>query len=248
MPLIGFNHVSQLTKKGKYLTNLKELLVNNHLPILKQSYLEKDIDIIRLYDSFMANKLKGYIMTLKVFQKHLKFINNDTKLNNVFIRYEKSKNTKLDPLTRKGILIDFVPILSDLEKSIIEINGYKIITYSNSPNKTKILKALDMGLIYRVRYECESKFSKVCQKLSIYDFDILLLVIDLYVLLLAEIPDIFDYLPHINKLIMDSLELDENQFMIFKKLLINGKYKIGIGGSFHLGEIIKKYCMLLNKQ
>jgi hypothetical protein len=46
---------------------------------------------------------------------------------------------------------------------------------------------------------------------------------------------------------MNELNLDEKQFDVLKNLLINGKYKIGIGGSFHLGEIIKKYCMLLNK-
>jgi hypothetical protein len=247
MPLIGFNYVNPITKKGKYLTNMRELLVNNHIPHLKNIFSLNDKSILELYDSFMANSLKGYIAVLKIFQKHLKYINNDTKLNNVFIRHVKNKNPELNPLRNQGIIVDFVPLLSDLEKSIIEVNGYKIITYSNSPKKTKILKALDIGLIYRVRYECESKFNKVCQKLTIYDFDILLLVIDFYILLLAEIPNIFDYLPLTNKMIIESLKLDENQFSVFKKLLINGKYKIGMGGSFHLGEIIKKYCMLLNK-
>ena len=46
---------------------------------------------------------------------------------------------------------------------------------------------------------------------------------------------------------MDMLNLDQYKFDIYKKLLILGKYKIGMGGSFHLGEIIKKYCKLLNK-
>jgi hypothetical protein len=247
MPLIGFNYVNPITKKGKYLTNLRELLVNNHIPHLKNIFSSDDKSIMELYDSFMANNLKGYITVLKILQKHLKYINNDTKLNNVFIRHVKNKNSELNALRNQGIIVDFVPLLSDLEKSIIEVNGYKIITYSNSPRKTKILKVLDIGLIYKVRYECESSFNKVCQKLSIYDFDILLLVFDFYILLLAEIPDIFNYLPSTNQLIMDELNLDEKQFDVLKNLLINGKYKIGMGGSFHLGEIIKKYCMLLNK-
>lgn len=247
MPLIGFNYVNPITKKGKYLTNLRELLVNNHIPYLKNIFSSNDKSILELYDSFMSNSLKGYIAVLKILQKHLKYINNDTKLNNVFIRHVKNKNPELNPLRNQGIIVDFVPLLSDLEKSIIEVNGYKIITYSNSPRKTKILKVLDIGLIYKVRYECESSFNKVCQKLSIYDFDILLLVFDFYILLLSEISDIFNYLPLTNQLIMNELNLDEKQFDVLKNLLINGKYKIGMGGSFHLGEIIKKYCMLLNK-
>jgi hypothetical protein len=247
MPLIGFNYTNPITKKEKYLTNMRELLVNNHIPHLKNIFSSDDKSIMELYDSFMANSLKGYIMVLKIFQKHLKYINNDTKLNNVFIRHVKKKNPELNPLRNRGIVVDFVPLLSDLEKSIIEVNGYKIITYSNSPRKTKILKVLDIGLIYKVRYECESSFTKVCQKLSIYDFDILLLVFDFYILLLSEIRNIFDYLPLTNQLIMNELNLNEIQFVVLKNLLINGKYKIGMGGSFHLGEIIKKYCMFLNK-
>ena len=38
MPLIGFNYVNPITKKDKYLTNLMELLVNNHIPHLKNIF------------------------------------------------------------------------------------------------------------------------------------------------------------------------------------------------------------------
>lgn len=232
---------------------MNELIVNNHIPILKNflnninvSRNEKD-NFMDLYDKFMYSKLNGYFDTVKIFQKYLHFINNDTKLNNVFIKNEKNTDTTLEPLKKEGIIIDFTPLLTDLEKSVIEINGHKIITYSNSPIKSKILHSIDVGLIYNVRYECNSQFNKICPKLTIYDFDILLLTTDLYILLLKASQDIFNYLSKTNKLIMKILNLDERKFEIYKKLLINGRYNIGMGGSFHLGEIIKKYCKLLNK-
>ena len=247
MPLVGFNYFNPNTQKNKYITNMNELIVNNHIPILRNILKDQKYKLMELYDHFLSAKLKGYFETLKIVQHHLHFINNDTKLNNVFVNYDKNDDDNLLPLSNEGIIIDFTPLLSDLEKSLIEINGHKIITYANSPIKTKVLRSLDIGLIYNVRYECESGFNKICHNLSIYDFDILLLTTDLYILLLGLSRNIFEYLPLTNKLVMDMLNLDQYKFDIYKKLLILGKYKIGMGGSFHLGEIIKKYCKLLNK-
>jgi hypothetical protein len=247
-PLVGFNYNDSITKKNKYITNMNELLVNNHIPALKKILKDDNTDLINLYDHLLSTKLKEYFETLKIAQNYLHFINNDTKLNNVFVKYQKNDDKSLTPLINQGLITDFVPLLSDLEKSLIEINGHKIITYSNSPIKSKILHSLDIGLIYNVRYECESGFNKICQKLSIYDFDILLLTTDLYILLLGLSKNIFEYLPRTNKLVMEVLNLEQDKFDIYKKLLVLGNYKIGIGGSFHLGEIIKKYCKLLNKE
>jgi hypothetical protein len=246
MPLVGFNYVNPTTKQEKYLTNFIDLLFYNHIPILKKAYSENDTHIFELYDSFLCNSLLNYITVIKILQKYLGYMNTDIKLDNVFIRYEKNKDVSLNPLRDRGLLIDLVLLLSDLDKSTIEINNIKILADHNYLQK--LLKMINIGFTNDIRHSCKSNFDKVCKNISIYDFDILSVYINVYAVLLNEIPNIFNYLPKTNKLVMESVNLDDNKFDVLKKLLIHGHYKLKSGPvSFRLGQIIKKYCMLLNK-
>jgi hypothetical protein len=247
MPLVGFNYVNPDTKKNNYLTNFLDLMIYNHLPLLKIANSNNDIQIFELYDSLLFNNILKYTQVIKILQNHLKYINTDIKFSNIFIRYEKNKDSSLNHLRDKGFLIDFNLLLADLDKSIIEMNGTKIL--ANPAIIHKLLKLINIGFSNNSRYSCNPNFSKVCKNISIYDFDILSIFIHLYAILLEYVPNIFNYLNKTNKLAMELLNLDENKFDILKKLLINGKYKLAktFGVSFLLGEIIKKYCMLLNK-
>jgi hypothetical protein len=246
MPLVGFNYVNPTTKQEKYLTNFVDLLFYNHIPILKKAYSDDDKHIFELYDIFLCNSLSNYINVIKILQKYLNYMNTDIKLDNVFIRHEKNKDLSLSPLRDKGLLIDLVLLLSDLDKSTIEINDKKILSDHNYLQK--LLKMVNVGFTNDIRHSCKSNFSKVCKNISIYNFDILSVYINVYAVLLNEIPNIFNYLPKTNKLVIESANLDDNKFDVFKKLLINGRYKLKSGPvSFRLGQIVKKYCMLLNK-
>ncbi len=251
MPLIGFDYIDQKTKKHKYLTNLKELFLHNHLPILSKAFIDGDLNTFKLYDTFLSNSLNGYILAIKILQKHFNYINTDTKLDNIFIKYEKNEDESLNPLREKGLLIDCVFLLTDLEKSIIEINDYKIVTDHNKLTKIyeRLLNFVNRGFTYKVRHNCDfSKFNSICKGISIYDFDILIVIIDLYINLLRNIGNVFDYLPLTNNLINKSLNLDVYKFNILKNLLISESSKFTIfRNATYMGSVVKKYCILLNK-
>lgn len=248
MPLVGFNYVNPYTKKNNYLTNFYDLMIHNHLPLLKIANNNNDIQLFELYDNLLFNNISKYIQVIKILQKHLKYINTDVKFSNIFIRYEKNNDSSLNNLRDKGFLIDFNLLLADLDKSIIEVNDTKIL--ADPKIMSKLLKLINIGFSNNLRHSCNPNFTKICKNMSIYDFDILSIFINLYIILLEYVPNIFNYLNKINKLAMEVLNLNDNKFDVLKKFLINKKYKLSAttGISFWLGEIIKNYCILLNKQ
>jgi hypothetical protein len=236
-------------KYVRYITNFRELLVINHLPVLEKLMKSKnndDHDIILLYDKFMSTVVDSYLNTIKILQKHINYINTDTKLTNTFVKYHKCKCPEFQILKENGFIIDFVLILSDLEKSTFELNGHKIITYPRSPAKVALLSFIGQGLLHNVRYSCTPKFDKLCPQLSIYDFDILLFVIDLYAFYLRAAPNMLDYLESTSRTIINILDSTPRKFAILKEILVKNKYKINKHYASILNYIITKYCKALN--
>ena len=233
----------------RYITNFRELFVINHLPILDKLMKSKNItdhNIISLYDKFMSTIVESYLNTIKILQKHIKYINTDVKLTNTFVKYHKCKCPEFTKLKEHGFIIDFVLILSDLEKSTYEINGYKIITYPRYPSKILLYNILGQGLMYEARYNCTPKFNKLCPQLSIYDFDILLFVIDLYAFYLRAAPNMLDYMENTSHVIIKILNSTPRKFAILKAILEKNKYKINKHYASILNYIIIKYCKALN--
>lgn len=236
-------------KYVRYITNFRELLVINHLPILEKLMKSKNIadhDIILLYDKFMATIVESYLNTIKILQKYIKYINTDSKLTNTFVKYNKCKCPEFAALKEHGFIIDFKLILSDLEKSTYEINGYKIITYPRHPSKIILYKLIGQGLLHDVRYSCTPKFDKICPQLTIYDFDILLFVIDLYAFYLRAAPNMLDYMETTSHVIIKILNSTPRKFAILKNILQKNKYTINQHYASILNYIIIKYCKALN--
>ena len=238
IPLIG---ISTIYKGIQYrITNLRELLDINHLELLKKSIITKRDDILAKYDVFITDKISSYIKVINILQKYLSFVNTDVKLTNVFIQETKANiPSKYGILEKYGFITNFECIISDLEKTSIHIGKYKIITRARSPLKVKILTKIGKGLAYDVRYMCDD-YIKSCEKISIMDFDILSLIIDLLVQLLRLDSDFMKYIPQFSGMIKKFI--NPNLYNTLLEILKNGKYRIDKNYSYHISNIIFELC------
>ena len=92
-----------------------------------------------------------------------------------------------------------------------------------------------MGLAYDVRYTCND-YIKSCEQISIMDFDILSLIIDLLVQLLRLDSDFMKYIPEFSMMIQTFI--NPNLYNTLLEMLINGKYRIDKNYSYHISNII----------
>lgn len=116
---------------NKLLTNLFEILINNHIPILKKAIKNNDLKILEIYNKFIVSLLSDYSRVLLVLQKYINYINTDVKLNNVFIKSVKNENPLYNKLRDQGFLIDFIVIVADLDKSFFISIIYKLYPKMN---------------------------------------------------------------------------------------------------------------------
>ena len=90
------------------------------------------------------------------------------------------------------------------------------------------------------------KHTHVYTSISIYDFDILLFVIDLYAFYLRAAPNMLDYLESTSRIIINILDSTPRKFAILKEILVKNKYKINKHYAIIINYIITKYCKALN--
>jgi hypothetical protein len=218
---------------------MRQLLDKNHSKLLKKAILEKRNDILNEYDKFIAKKINSYLEVLRLLQKYLYYVNSDIKLTNIFIK--KSSNQETDILSKYGFITNFETIMADLEKSSININHLKITTEPSLLFKFVIplSKLIRKGLVYDVRYGCNTKM-KTCSKIDILDYDVLSVVIDLFVQLITIKTDILDDFTELSKCIISYL--GNTMFTKLKHILEEGKYKINGNYSLKIGNIISKLC------
>jgi hypothetical protein len=236
MPLIGIKYNNQL------ITNMRELLDMNHNSLLKKVIHNDDKDIFTAYDIFISKKINEYLETIRILQKHLQFINSDVKLNNIFIKETQTNNNnskEYDKLNQYGFITNFELILSDLEKSSININNIKITTKPRLPLKVMLFSLINMGFVYDVRYSCDMTMKK-CSSINIMDFDIICMIIDLLVQLIRIDKNILNKLPELCKLLLNFI--GANVFFKLKKIIEKGNYKIDKNYSYLIGKIIIKIC------
>jgi hypothetical protein len=175
-PKIGF------TYNDKMLTNLLDIVFNNHIPILKELIKNDEMEIIELYNRFMIYLFEDYIRVIKLLHKYINYVNTDVKLNNVFVRKSDNKNPQFEKLRQYGFLIDFVLLLSDMDKSFCYIN--KNIKIMANSDISKLKKAgfflFNMNMINNIRFKCDYNFNKKCNHLSIKNLDLFFLITDFY--------------------------------------------------------------------
>ena len=239
--LVGMNYVDESHKKH-FMTNLRDIINLNHLPFLKKALDENNTEILKLYDEFIAENLSSLFNVFKILQKNLNYINGDSKFENIFIKSQKNTKSKFNKLREYGFVIDYILLLSDLEKSIITINNNKFLTYY-SENIPYILAVLGgYKLIRNFRHSCIFKMTKICPKLLTNDLDILCIIIELYTKLISINENFLNNIPKINQLPKQFLSVKHNDFEKIIKILIKGKYNLNLRTSLKLSKIITKIC------
>ena len=259
LPLVGINFIKTINKLQTpiYATNIKELITHNHNIILSTLLHNTNTNtntkstnqkILNLYDEFMAEHIESIYKVFRILQKHISFMHTDLKLANIFVKYDKCNNKKFNILRDYGFYIDFVLIVGDLEKSVYTLNNYKILPQRPHALKYMLLKTFTIPLHAYIQYECNTlKYDKVCSKITMHNFDLLLFIIDLFILYKHIDIDISSIFTNIKNIIKQNLTITESQFnmlldMINKKEYINVD-KISI---LTLSKIIAKYCKALS--
>ena len=243
MPLVGMNYIDKNNKDKKhFMTNLTDIMNLNHLPFFKKALNENNTEMLSLYDEFLAESLSSLFNVFKILQKNLNYINADSKLDNIFIKSQKNTKSKFNKLREYGFIIDYILLLSDLEKSIITINNNKFLTYydKNVPYFIAVLGGFK--LIRNLRHSCNFKITKICPKLIIDDLDILCIIIDLYTRFININENFLNNLSKTNQLHKQFLSIKNKDFEKLVKILINGKYNFKSGMSLKLSKIITKIC------
>lgn len=244
-PLIG------LVYKDYNFTNLQEVIINNHMPILVDAIKNNNEKLIKTYDEYITNQLfVPLFRCLIILQNKLHFINSDLKLANVFIKKQDNKIKKYDVLRDKGFIVDIIPIIADLDKGSVIVNNNKILpSMTVSLIVDKLRSMAGYGILYNVRHNCEDTFTRErCGKMNIYDFDMITAVFDLYARLykqeLINNVEIRRNLPTFNLFVMNMLDLNDKDFQLIWKTIKDSS--IGKSTNIRLGtilsKIIGKYC------
>jgi hypothetical protein len=246
MPLVGLEYIEENNKnknKKHFITNVRDMINLNHIPFLKKALDENNTEILKLYDEFIAESLYSLFNVFKILQKNLNYINADAKLENIFIKSQKNTKSKFNKLREYGIQIDYVLLLSDLEKSRINIENLKFLTYDNYnfiPNF--IVKFIGYQMIRSVRHSCNFKMTKICPKLILNDFDILCLIIDLYTRLIRIDENFLNNTPKITELYKKFLSIKDIDYKKLVKILTENKYNLNTTITRKISKIITQIC------
>lgn len=244
MPLVGIKYIdiNITNQKTYFMTNLTNIMKINHTPFLKKAFNENNSKILKLYDEFMYNSLSSLFKALKILQKKINYINSDCKFDNIFLKSHKNTTSKFNELREYGFVIDYILLLSDLEKSNITINNNKFISYYGQKIPYFISGLGGYKLIRDVRHLCDLKMEKLCPKLIINDFDILCIIIQLYINFLNININFLNYIPKINELHKEFLSINHTDYQKLVNILIKGKYNLEKYLPFKLSRILTKLC------
>lgn len=198
--------------QNKYMTNVSEVLKFNHLPKIK-----KNKNLIDKYQLYLISKvIRPLDDILLMLHKKIKFYHTDFKLDNVFIKEHNIRG--YETLKEKGLFLNFIPLLSDLDKSRISLRGKKILPIDDKKRISKIGKILGYEPLLSLRYDCRIKYGKEkCIKFRSEDFDILLIFINIYLLLyIFELNDLFEIL---DDYVKNRFSFKEDDMIKFKQVI-----------------------------
>lgn len=178
---IGINY------KNNFLTNLNKIFKLN-LSLLKN---EKE-EVKKLYQKFLINNVFIPLRkVLKILRKEVNFIHTDFKLDNIFVKSEKIKG--YDLLRNKGFIVDFIPLISDLDKSRLKLGKTKILALDSDKHISFLGNVFNFEPITNIRYKCNIEYGyKKCKKIKNEDFDFLAFFINSYIVNKKEEFDLLD--------------------------------------------------------
>jgi hypothetical protein len=156
------------------------------------------------------------------------------------VKESKNTNNKFNKLRDLGIMIDFVFILSDMEKSYCYLNGIKIMSdQKKSPFKSKVLSILKLNYLEKIRFGCKYNFEEKCN-ISIDKFDILTIVIDLYTIFIKKINN----LDKLDKYFINNLEITSELFEKLKSLIKKNLFLHYANRDIHIRRTLYNFCLL----
>lgn len=226
---IGLNY------KNNFLTNLNKIFKLN-LSLLKD---EKE-EVKKLYQKFLINNIFIPIRKiLKILRKEINFIHTDFKLDNIFVKSEKIKG--YDLLRNKGFIVDFIPLISDLDKSRVKLGKTKILALDNTKYISFLGNVFNFEPITHIRYKCNIEYGyKKCKKIKNEDFDFLTFFINSYVVNKKTQFDLLDtyFKKEFNLSMEDFIKI---KLMIIKSLIKSERMT-------YFSRLIYKICKYLDSK
>ena len=234
---------------SNYYTNLHDLFIENYIPTLLECINKNDKKTINIFLKKFVAILEEYFECIQFLNKNLGYINSDLKCKNVFIKGNKTKS--LDTF-----ITNFTPLISDLDKATIKINNVLILPKEDKYLQKYLAKRTQkLSKVYEIRYSC-SRNTRLCDRFKPYQYDIITLFFDIYLLLYRyifkkiklSVEDYYDYFKILNNLVKKTLNINDDEFTKFYKRIHNSyllKVKSGIKLSFHINAMLYNFCKSL---
>lgn len=224
---------------------------------LKSVYNNNDIQIIKKYDTLFVNKiLSPFLKTLMILNIKMNFNHGDFKLKNIFLQTEKKENKNILDMKKYNLILDFIPLISDLDKCNIELNNIKIMSsYGNfSYIKDTLTSVNNKHALIAIRHKCKTSLTnKNCETYGnkLYYLDYLTLFICIFIKYLLifgkkDFRNILNLQPKLIKIFQNTCKVNDENLeklinLLEKDKKIYSNYYIGIG---KLSSIINNYCNL----
>ena len=233
----------------EYYTNLHDLFINNYIPNLLKYIKINDKANIDAFLTKFTEILSKYCECIQFLNEKLGYINSDLKCKNVFIN--KNNEKSLDTF-----ITNFTPLISDLDKATVKINNVLILPRSDKKIEKYLAKrTLKLSKAYEIRYNC-SRNTKLCNKFKPYQYDIITLFFDIYILLYQKIfkqlklsvIDYYEYFKILNEFVKKTLDINDKEFIKFYKRIHKSsliKIKSEIKFSFHINAMLYNFCKSL---
>jgi len=153
-----------------------------------------------------------------------------------------------------GFITNYIPLISDLDKATIEVNGVLIL--SKIDNNSIILQLAKQkkkfSKVFELRHDC-NRNPVICNKFKPYHYEIIILLFDMYILFYTHIfkkikisvKDHYNYLKILNTFVKQTLHINDNEFVKFYESIHNS-YLLKITSeaklSFHINAMIYNFC------
>lgn len=244
-PKIGINH--QIEGRKVFMTNLREVLLYNHLKCLKRWIDEGNQEMIDLYDQFMSYQFGKYLKAVKILEEKISLLTTDMKMTNIFIKKRLQRSSKWSKLRDDGCLIDFILLITDLDKARYKINNYHVLPIDHKPYKNKIASQMGLKLTLAMRYNCkDKKFKEICPPITYNDFEILFMLVDLYVIYNQSGYSLRDF-SHLKTTLLEYLNMSRTEFNQILKIVKKKNYSYDKNFTYYINKIILEFCQILKK-
>jgi hypothetical protein len=232
-------------------------LLEFNIKSLNSIYKNNNIEIIKKYDDIFVYKIiKPFMDTLIILNNKLNFTHGDFKLKNIFVKNEKNVNQNVLDMKTHNLILDFIPLISDLDKCNLELNNIKIMSSYGKFSfiKNTLSSVNNKHALVAIRHKCKEIFkNKNCEKYGdkLYYLDYFTLFICIFIKYLIifgknEFKNILSLQPKLINLFQSICKVNDENMLKLLNLLekdtkINNNYYIGIS---KLSSIINNFCSL----